>query len=144
MSEKPLLNPHLRRATSEEVHDLVTDATKVAGKDYLVVDVREEFHTSARIKGADNLPAAHAHELIPEKLKQYEGVPKLYFHCNQSNGRGPRIAGFYEQALKEHLRAAGKDESEQEVVVLAGGIADYKKKYQDDGTVENLDAEKKE
>jgi arsenical-resistance protein 2 len=56
-------------------------------------------------------------------------IPLIVFHCNSSTGRGPRAAGWYADALEDHLRshsAVAIEELEklviQRVAVLEGGI----------------------
>ena len=43
-------------------------------------------------------------------------APFVIFYCGSSNGRGPRVAGWFQDTLDE----AGRKDSES--IVLAGGI----------------------
>ena len=47
-------------------------------------------------------------------------IPKIIFHCSSSNGRGPRCAGWYQDAL-DSSREAGNDESNAGVRAGEGG-----------------------
>lgn len=68
------------------------------------------------VRTAVNIPAQSFYYSLSTWLGALESIPLLIFYCSSSNGRGPRCAGWYQDALKE----AGNDYSE--AVVLAGGI----------------------
>jgi hypothetical protein len=53
-------------------------------------------------------------------------VPLVIFHCSSSNGRGPRCAGWYQDALVSQ----GVEGSE--AVILAGGVKAWEKDFPGD------------
>lgn len=60
------------------------------------------------------------HLLAPVKL--------VVFHCNRSNGRGPRAAGWYADALQQHL-GIDDDEVATRVGIVVGGIVAWEETY---------------
>jgi len=55
----------------------------------------------------------------------------VVFHCVSSNGRGPRAAGWYQDALDN----AGITPVTSRAVVLAGGIKGWIEKYAEEESV---------
>ncbi|GHJ83960.1 hypothetical protein NliqN6_0362 [Naganishia liquefaciens] len=106
------------RLDVEELAALMA-SDKVAGRDYVVVDVRrtdleEEVHFVH--PSAINLPAQSFYQTLPTSGRLLSTVPQVIFHCTSSNGRGPRCAGWY----AEWLAAEGIEGSK--AYVLTGGI----------------------
>eukprot|EP00842_Homolaphlyctis_polyrhiza_P001064 jgi/Hompol1/1959/HPOL_000595-RA len=111
-------------ADAAELAALIRDPAKVAGKDYLVVDVRDEPE-GGHIVGRANL-ASKAFLEDPQQFDQVLLPAKvLYFHCNRSKGRGPKCAIRY----LEHI--AGTD-NQQEIKILTDGFAHFKDLYKDE------------
>lgn len=52
----------------------------------------------------------------------------LVFHCSKSNGRGPRAAGWYADALQNYLQLTDED-VEQRVAILTGGIDGWEEDF---------------
>lgn len=145
----------LKSITPSELADLMRNPKQKAGKDFLVVDVRradcEVFtfiltlhqicHSSSQflktvIPGAVNLPAHSFHATLPTLLALLAPIPLVIFHCNRSQGRGPRAAGWYADALEDLLRSrplAGEegpaDEVARRVAVLQGGIQAWEHEF---------------
>ncbi|KAM0791094.1 hypothetical protein ACM66B_004384 [Microbotryomycetes sp. NB124-2] len=109
--------------THEELHTRMKNG---GTKDFVVVDVRRTDFEDSMIRGAINLPAHSFYEclegLVP-LLSQYKDV---IFHCQSSNGRGPRCAGWYQDALDE------RNISHSKARVLTGGIKLWRQKYAGD------------
>lgn len=59
------------------------------------------------------------------------------FHCQSSSGRGPRCAGWYQDALERQAAEGGAapSTSQSKAVVLTGGIKEWLKQYGDDEEV---------
>ncbi|KAJ3026759.1 hypothetical protein HK097_006304 [Rhizophlyctis rosea] len=108
--------------TTDAVVPILKDTSKVAGRDYRIVDARtpEEF-SSGHVPGAVNLVEQDLVKDAAPAVEAQKDVPLLIFYCGKSQGRGPRAAHAYQQALE----AAGKKEG-QEVLVLKGGIVGWK------------------
>jgi hypothetical protein len=65
---------------------------------------------------AINIPAQSFYYTVKTWVKVFENVPLVIFHCQSSNGRGPRAAGWFQDALDEEgIKTC-------EAVVLEGGI----------------------
>jgi arsenical-resistance protein 2 len=57
----------------------------------------------------------------------------VIFHCSSSNGRGPRCAGWYQDALDEnHDDKSTTTGNRSKAYVLTGGIKAWKSAYPDD------------
>ncbi|KAI5453592.1 hypothetical protein NCC49_005416 [Naganishia albida] len=106
------------KMTVDELAGLMASSL-VAGKDYVVVDVRrmdleEEVHYVH--PAAVNLPAQSFYQTLPTAGRLLSSVPRVIFHCASSNGRGPRCAGWYADWL------AAEDIKGSTAYVLEGGI----------------------
>ncbi|KAJ3015834.1 UNVERIFIED_CONTAM: hypothetical protein HDU68_012546 [Siphonaria sp. JEL0065] len=111
--------------THEQVAELVRNPVLVPGKDYLVVDVRRADFGGGTVKGAVNVHAQTFYDELPAFVAKYRDVPKVFFFCNSSNGRGPRSAAWYQDRLDENgiNTSAG--------LVLGGGIKGWIAAYKD-------------
>ncbi|BGP56220.1 hypothetical protein JCM8202_005777 [Rhodotorula sphaerocarpa] len=94
----------------------------------LVVDVRRTDFEDAFIKGAINLPAHSFYQTLPSLLPILSRYHCVIFHCQSSSGRGPRCAGWYQDALD----AAGTAQETSRAVVLSGGIKAWVKELGQD------------
>jgi len=77
------------------------------------------------VQTAINIPAQTFYYTRLALLNILGGIPMIIFYCSSSNGRGPRCAGWMQDALHE----AGNKNAEP--VVLAGGIKNWVKEYPD-------------
>lgn len=120
------------RMSPESLADIMN--SKVAGVDYLVVDVRRTDFEGIVIHGAINLPAHSFYQTISTIATLIGNIPHVVFHCNSCSetGRGPRVAGWY----AEHLRKLGITTSQ--AWVLDGGIKKFGSLYAGDKLVDNL------
>ncbi|KAK1922957.1 Rhodanese-like domain-containing protein [Papiliotrema laurentii] len=109
-----------RQLTVKELHQLLRDPERSAG--VLVVDVRRadiEPPMNMMLPRAINLPA----QTVAASLTS--SYSHVLFHCSSSNGRGPRCAAWYQDALQER----GMDVN---AYVLAGGIKAWVQEFPDE------------
>lgn len=74
------------------------------------------------IPNALNLPAQSFYLSLPVLVQVFASVPLIVFYCSHSNGRGPRAAGWYADALQDYLNLSNEATSSR-VKILQGGIA---------------------
>jgi rhodanese-related sulfurtransferase len=60
---------------------------KVADKDYLVVDVRDDDYVGGNIKSSYNLPSRVFTKNVDELVRKTKDVPVVIFHCALSQER---------------------------------------------------------
>ncbi|KAI9319837.1 Rhodanese-like domain-containing protein [Dichotomocladium elegans] len=109
---------------SEELVAVIRDKTKIPGKDYVVIDVRDKDFYGGNIPGAINVPAHHLIDKGNELIEKYKDVPQVYFHCALSQQRGPKAARIYKEM--RHLTGV---QGVQEVNVLRGGFDGWHARY---------------
>ncbi|CEQ39147.1 SPOSA6832_00650, partial [Sporobolomyces salmonicolor] len=85
----------------------------------------------AFIKGAVNFPAHSFYPTLPSVLPILSRYRTVIFHCQSSQGRGPRCAGWYQDALDQ----AGIARDVSRAVVLAGGIKEWVRQFGDEREV---------
>ncbi|GAA5882987.1 hypothetical protein JCM16303_006777 [Sporobolomyces ruberrimus] len=89
-------------------HDSVASLIKssaIPGKDYQIVDVRDEDFRGGNIPGAINAPSEQrTQETVQALVEKLEGVPKVIFHCTLSQVRGPKNARIYAEAIESRQR----------------------------------------
>ena len=68
------------------------------------------------VRGAVNIPAHGFYPCRKTWVEVLGKTPLVIFYCGSSNGRGPRVAGWFQDTLDE----VGRKDSE--AIVLAGGI----------------------
>ncbi|ORZ40024.1 Rhodanese-like domain-containing protein [Catenaria anguillulae PL171] len=114
-----------RRIQVADLLTLVRDPTLVPGKDYLVVDVRDADYKDNKIRGSLNVPSKSLADpnVAKAKAQQLANIPKLIFHCGQSQHRAPNAA-------KNLIHAMPKDAT-AEVLVLTGGIVAWREQHGD-------------
>ncbi|KAK9693661.1 Cdc25 phosphatase Ibp1 [Basidiobolus ranarum] len=110
--------------SNDELAQFVLNKSLTPGKDYLVVDVRDEDFQNGNIPNAINIPAHEIAERADDLIDRYQAVPKIFFHCALSQVRGPKSARIYNEALQERGNV-----SNQEVFILRGGFTDWQLKY---------------
>jgi hypothetical protein len=71
------------------------------------------------VRTAVNIPAQSFYYTSSTWAKTFGSIPLVIFYCSSSNGRGPRCAGWFQDALDD----AGITSSE--AIVLAGGIKQW-------------------
>ncbi|GAA5822045.1 hypothetical protein JCM10212_003718 [Sporobolomyces blumeae] len=76
------------------------------GKDYQVVDVRDEDFRGGNIPGAIRAPSeARTDETVRALVERLEAVPVVIFHCSLSQVRGPKNARIYADAVAARRQA---------------------------------------
>ncbi|KAH8649457.1 Rhodanese-like domain-containing protein [Tricladium varicosporioides] len=91
---------------------------KVAGKDYVLVDLRRVDYEGGTIRGSINLPAQSLYDTIPSLYTLFSTakVTRVIWYCGSSRGRGNRAAGWFADYIKS------QNDSAMESLVLEGGI----------------------
>ncbi|KAF9180487.1 hypothetical protein BGZ50_006181 [Haplosporangium sp. Z 11] len=128
---------------SDVLKALVEDKTKIPGKDYLVVDVRDTDYEGGHIPGCLNIPASELPEKLPILIEEFKEVPQLFFHCALSQVRGPKAANRWSAAIAERDAELAKTEAaaavaadqgplSQKVHILRGGFTEWQHKHKDD------------
>ncbi|BGP40582.1 hypothetical protein JCM10450v2_004585 [Rhodotorula kratochvilovae] len=103
-------------------------SSNTAKEDVLVVDVRRTDFEIGFIRGAVNLPAHSFYPTLPSLLPILSRYRAVVFHCQSSSGRGPRCAGWYQDALD----AAGIPPEQSRAAVLTGGIKAWLERFGED------------
>ncbi|GFZ42348.1 hypothetical protein JCM24511_00063 [Saitozyma sp. JCM 24511] len=110
-----------------ELRALMDDPGLVAGRDYIVVDVRrtdlDEEPAIVVHPAAVNLPAQSFHQTLPMIFSLLHRIPKVILHCSSSKGRGPRCAGWYQDYLDQQNCKTSA------AYVLVGGINAWRDAY---------------
>ncbi|BGP43895.1 Cdc25 phosphatase Ibp1 [Rhodotorula kratochvilovae] len=76
--------------------------TGKAGKDYQVVDVRDEDFHGGNIPGAIRAPSElRTDQSVQDLVAKLTDVPTVIFHCSLSQVRGPKAARIYADAMLE-------------------------------------------
>ncbi|KAF9150466.1 hypothetical protein BG015_007731 [Linnemannia schmuckeri] len=132
------------------VKDLLEDKSKVPGKDYLVIDVRDSDYIGGHIRGSVNIPSQELPEKLPTLIEEYKAVPQLIFHCALSQVRGPKAANRWAEVLaardgasaaaaaevaateRAAVEAANKGPLTQQVNILRGGFGEWQRQYKND------------
>jgi len=129
----------MKYINADELAGIMKDAGKAPGRDYLVVDVRDDDFVGGNIVGCLNKPASEFLAHVDSVVKDTKDVPLIVFHCALSQVRGPKAARIYEQTRK-HMY--GDDDVPHEVAVLREGFTLFQQKFKDDpALVENYKEE---
>ncbi|QKX55850.1 uncharacterized protein TRUGW13939_02949 [Talaromyces rugulosus] len=90
----------------------------VAGRDFVLVDVRRTDFEGGTIKGSLNFPAHSFYLTVPTvyAVLSAAGIKDVVFYCGSSRGRGPRTAGWF----ADYLESQGN--TSIRALVLKGGI----------------------
>ncbi|GAA5964658.1 hypothetical protein JCM21900_005008 [Sporobolomyces salmonicolor] len=130
-----LENSSLAPITPETLRELILDQPRPDQRDFLIVDVRRADFEKAFVMGAVNLPAHSFYPTLPSLLPLLSRYRRVIFHCQSSNGRGPRCAGWYQDALND----AGIKRNVSESMVLTGGIKAWVERFgRDEGLTVRL------
>lgn len=118
----------------QDLYNLIK-SSKVSGKDYIVVDVRDEDFIGGNIKGCLHIPSRKYEELFEDLCARIKDIPTIIFHCAYSQARGPKAANIYTQKRVLVSGCDGESGSKQRVLVLQGGFANMQAAYKDDNAV---------
>ncbi|KAI8354508.1 Rhodanese-like domain-containing protein [Mortierella sp. GBAus27b] len=119
---------------SDVVKELIEDKSKIPGKDYLVIDVRDDDYVGGHIPGAVNYPSRELPDLLPQLIETYRDVPELYFHCALSQVRGPKAARMWWNLSEQERQLAqesGNQAPVQKIHVVRDGFGGWQQKYKD-------------
>ncbi|KAI8330762.1 Rhodanese-like protein [Chlamydoabsidia padenii] len=124
----------------DQVVQLIRDPSKQVGKDYLIIDVRDDDFVGGNIPGALNVPANQLVDAASDLAQTYSNVPVIYFHCALSQVRGPKSARIYNEIRHLQPSLSSKD---QQVYVIRGGFEGWHARYKDEkDLMENYDADR--
>ncbi|GAA5887341.1 hypothetical protein JCM5296_007104 [Sporobolomyces johnsonii] len=126
-----LSNSTLSSISAPELRELLVAQPELDKREFLVVDVRRTDFEDAFIKGAVNFPAHSFYPTLPSMLPLLSRYRTVIFHCQSSQGRGPRCAGWYQDALDQ----AGIAKDVSRAVVLTGGIKEWVRQFGEDRDV---------
>ncbi|MCJ1409510.1 hypothetical protein MMC19_003591 [Ptychographa xylographoides] len=96
---------------------------KVAGKDFVLVDLRRTDFEGGTIRGSINMPAQSLHSSIPSlyALLSTATIRNVIWYCGSSRGRGKRAAGWFADYIAE------QNNTEMESRTLEEGIKGWAK-----------------
>ncbi|KAI8648636.1 Rhodanese domain-containing protein [Fusarium keratoplasticum] len=105
--------------TRHDVLEMTRDSNNIAGRNYVLVDLRRIDHEGGTIRGSINLPAQSLYPTIPTLYSLFESarVQKIIWYCSSSRGR----AGW----IKDHIDNRGN--SDMESLILLEGITGWVK-----------------
>ncbi|KLT45155.1 Rhodanese-like protein [Cutaneotrichosporon oleaginosum] len=126
------LTPVFKYINAEEMAAIIKQNPAGVGKEWAVVDVRDDDFAGGNIVGALNYPSDTFMAKIDELVKRMEGVPKVVFHCALSQVRGPKAARRYAEARQLILKDTAPA---QEVLVLREGFTGFQSRYRNDQTL---------
>ncbi|RGP72487.1 oxidoreductase [Fusarium sporotrichioides] len=109
--------------TRQDVLEMIRDSNNIAGRNYVLVDLRRADHEGGTIRGSVNLPAQSLYPVIPTiyTLFKSAGVRKVIWYCSSSRGRGSRAAGWFKDYIDD------RGDSGMESLILFEGIAGWAK-----------------
>ncbi|KAK5940497.1 hypothetical protein PMZ80_006913 [Knufia obscura] len=102
---------------------------------YMLVDVRRNDHEGGTVSTSVNLPAQSMYyslSTLVALVKATGSVKSVIFYCGSSRGRGPRSAGWFQDALDQH----GIEDIKS--YILEGGIKGWVKQGRQSGHQEML------
>ncbi|EIN12921.1 Rhodanese-like protein [Punctularia strigosozonata HHB-11173 SS5] len=126
--------------SNDELAAIIKSKDKVALRDYIVIDVRDDDYRGGNIVNALNSPSGQFLANVDDLVKKTKDIPIVVFHCALSQVRGPKAARIYSQT-RDMLQSEGQDKA-HEVLVLRGGFTEFQAKFKDDPElVANYDPE---
>ncbi|KAF8895657.1 Rhodanese-like domain-containing protein [Infundibulicybe gibba] len=126
----------MRYITGDELASMMK-SDKIAGRDFLVVDVRDDDYAGGNIKHALNQPSNQFLMNADDLVKKTKDIPLVIFHCALSQMRGPKAARIYEETRRNILE---ENDIPHDVAVLRDGFTQFQAKFRNDpDLVENWD-----
>ncbi|KAH8787559.1 arsenate reductase [Hyaloscypha sp. PMI_1271] len=91
---------------------------EIAGKDFILVDLRRTDFEGGTIRGSINLPAQSLYPTIPTlyTLLSKAGIASVIWFCGSSRGRGSRAAGWFSDYIQD------QNDTKMKSYALEGGI----------------------
>ncbi|KAK0387781.1 hypothetical protein NLU13_4026 [Sarocladium strictum] len=107
----------------EDALAMLKDPSQVAGRDYVLVDVRRNDFEGGTIRGSVNFPAQTLYPTRPAifQMVKAAGIKQVIFYCGSCNGRGPRAAAMFGDYLEEQQFDGARS------MILTGGIKGWAK-----------------
>lgn len=72
---------------TQDLASIIKSSDKIAGKDYIVVDVRDDDYVGGNIKNSHNLPSYVFSKNVDDLVRKTKDVPMVIFHCALSQER---------------------------------------------------------
>lgn len=119
----------MKYVSNTELAQMIKDPKLTPGKDFIVIDVRDEDRAGGHIIGSVNKPSAEFLMNVDELVKDTKDVPLVIFHCALSQMRGPKAARIFEET--RGIKYEGQ-ETTQEVAVLRDGFVGFQDRFKDD------------
>ncbi|KAK2136081.1 Rhodanese-like domain-containing protein [Fusarium oxysporum II5] len=119
----PPLNKTPAAMTRQAVLEMMKDSKNIAGKDYVLIDLRRADREGGTIRGSINLPAQSLYPMIETLYTMFKsaGVQKIIWYCSSSRGRGTRAAGWFQDRIDK------QGDSHMESAILFEGITGWAK-----------------
>ncbi|TPX47625.1 hypothetical protein SeMB42_g00403 [Synchytrium endobioticum] len=133
----------------ELTESLLRNPAKKAGRDYIVVDVREKDEVEkGKVSGSINIASSDILANLDKYVREIK-ADRVIFHCALSQVRGPRTALRFLTALNNDIGGPHETDlngcvaaKKPEVVVLKGGFAAFQQRYgKDTELVQDYDEE---
>ena len=127
--QSKLKNQNYKNNDNDKDKDKDKEKAKENSNKFIIIDVRDYDYGPVKIQGSVNKPAS---DLTRNDLKlmaqQYKDFENIIFHCRFSQQRGPSAARGYklEKASNPNIF---KNYPKQNVLVLEGGIIEFKRNY---------------
>ena len=121
--------------TASELLNVLHQSKTSTKPTHLLVDVRRNDHEGGTISTSINLPAQtmyYSLSTLVALVKATQSIHAVIFYCGSSRGRGPRSAGWFQDALDEHEIGDVKS------YILDGGIKGWVKQGRQQGQGEML------
>lgn len=119
----------MKYISSNDLAATMKNPELTSGKDFLVVDVRDQDRAGGHIVGSVNKPSVEFRTSVDKLVKDTKEIPLIVFHCALSQVRGPKAARIFEET--RNIKYKGQDIS-QEVVVLRDGFVGFQDRYKND------------
>ncbi|KIY46691.1 Rhodanese-like protein [Fistulina hepatica ATCC 64428] len=118
----------VRYINADELVDIIKSG-KVARKDYLIIDVRDDDYIGGHIVNSLNIPSRELNDSDKARrdlVKRAENVELVIFHCMLSQERGPKAARIYRETRESSTSTP------QDIAILRDGFSGFQQKFKDD------------
>ncbi|CDO51689.1 similar to Saccharomyces cerevisiae YGR203W YCH1 Phosphatase with sequence similarity to Cdc25p, Arr2p and Mih1p [Geotrichum candidum] len=118
-----------QKITAQTLRAWLTEAPDTVA----IVDVRDDDRIGGHIKSSINIPSTLFHSSLAALDAKVANVPRVVFHCQLSQIRGPSCASAYWRHTYNE-NTAGQP-GQQQIYVLEGGFSEWARVYGTDSTV---------